>query len=93
MRWLAGFPRRYWPAWHLPCCRSGPCRSSLAVLAWFGRFGMVELGYGIRLIVPMMLGFAVSNQVVRHIEREHLRLLILCMSGGAALVLLLLQLI
>jgi uncharacterized membrane protein YfcA len=69
------------------------CLVSLAVLAWFGRFGMVELGYGIRLIVPMMLGFAVSNQVVRHIEREHLRLLILCMSGGAALVLLLLQLI
>jgi uncharacterized membrane protein YfcA len=69
------------------------CVMSLAALAWFGRFGLTEFHTGVSLILPMMLGFAISNTIVPHIKREQLRLLILAMSGCAAVVLLVLQLI
>jgi uncharacterized membrane protein YfcA len=69
------------------------CVMSLGALALFGRFGLIELNYGISLILPMMVGFAMSNYIVPHIKREQMRLLILFMSGTAAVVLLVLQLI
>ncbi|MDQ2926974.1 MAG: sulfite exporter TauE/SafE family protein [Pseudomonadota bacterium] len=65
---------------------------SLAVLAAVGRFGAVELKLGLSLVVPMAIGFALSNVVVRHLDRARTRLALLVMSGVAALALLLLQL-
>ena len=65
---------------------------SLAALAWFGRFGAVELKWGLALIAPMIAGFALSNVLVPHIERAQMRLVVLLMSGITALALLLMQL-
>lgn len=65
---------------------------SLVVLAWFGRFGLIELKYGVALLLPMIAGFAVSNVIVPHIRREQMRSLVLTMSAAAAILLLVLQL-
>ncbi len=65
---------------------------SLAVLAWFGRFGVIEIKYGVALLLPMVVGFAVSNAIVPHIRREQMRVLVLAMSAAAAMLLLALQL-
>lgn len=65
--------------------------ASVAALAWFGRFGTVELSYGAALLLPLALGFALSSRVVGHVRREHMRLLILSLSAAAALLLLVLQ--
>jgi uncharacterized membrane protein YfcA len=64
---------------------------SIAVLAVAGRFGASELKLGASLIVPMVVGFALSNVVVRRLDRRKTRLALLAMSGVAALALLLLQ--
>jgi uncharacterized membrane protein YfcA len=66
---------------------------SLAALAWFDRFGALELKWGLALIVPMIAGFALSNLIVPYIERAQMRLVVLGMSGVTALALLLMQLV
>jgi uncharacterized membrane protein YfcA len=64
---------------------------SVAALAWFGRFGGLELSYGAALLLPLAAGFAVSSRLVARIRREQMRLLILALSSIAAVALLLLQ--
>lgn len=66
---------------------------SVLALAWVGRFGWAELNYGIALLVPLAAGFAVSNRIVGRISREQVRALVLGMSGLAAAMLLVMQLI
>lgn len=64
---------------------------SLAVLQVVGRFGTREALLGLSLVPPMMLGFAVSNLIVPHIDRARTRIALLVMSGIAAVALLALQ--
>jgi len=64
---------------------------SLAVLQVVGRFGTREALLGFSLVPPMMLGFAVSNLIVPHIDRAKTRIALLVMSGIAAAALLALQ--
>ena len=66
---------------------------SIVALAWVGRFGLVELKYGFALVLPLLCGFALSNQLAARIRREHIRLLVLWMSGLAAAALLVRQLV
>ena len=66
---------------------------SLAALAWFGRFGAIELKWGLALIAPMIAGFALSNVVVPYIRRGPMRIVVLLMSGVTAVALLVLQLV
>ncbi len=65
---------------------------SLAVLAMVGRFGMHEIVLGLALVPPMLIGFAASNLIVPHINREKMRIALLTMSCMAAVALLALQL-
>ncbi len=64
---------------------------SLAVLACVGRFGATELELGLSLVVPMLIGFALSNLLVPHLDRAKTRFALLSLSGTAALALLVLQ--
>ena len=65
---------------------------SLAVLQAVGRFGAREALLGVSLVPPMLMGFAVSNLIVPHIDRARTRTALLAMSGIAAIALLALQL-
>ena len=64
---------------------------SLAVLASVGRFGFTELRLGLSLVVPMVIGFALSNIVVSRLDRATTRMALLGLSGASALALLVLQ--
>lgn len=61
---------------------------SLGVLAMAGRFGLHELQMGLALLVPMALGFALSNVLVRYVNARAMRLTVLGISGLSAIVLL-----
>ena len=65
---------------------------SLTVLAAIGRFGAHEMMLGLALVPPMVIGFAVSNLIVPHIDRAKMRVVLLAMSAMAAMALLALQL-
>ena len=64
---------------------------SIAVLAAIGRFGLHEIVLGLALVPPMLIGFAVSNLIVPHIDRHKMRFALLAMSACAAFALLALQ--
>ena len=61
---------------------------SLAVLAMKGRLGLAECGAGLALMVPLVLGLAVSGWVHRRLSAERLRdaLLIFAVVSGAVLI-------
>jgi uncharacterized membrane protein YfcA len=61
---------------------------SLAVLAWAGRFGWVDLQHGIALLIPMAAGFALSTPLVRKANARVIRGLVLGISGLSAAILL-----
>ena len=65
---------------------------SMAVLASIGRFGASEVQLGLSMTIPMVVGFALSNMIVKRIDRRQTRLALLALSGIAALALLVLQL-
>lgn len=66
---------------------------SLLALAWVGHFGWVELRYGVALLIPLLAGFALSNRLAARIKRDHIRVLVLSMSGLAASALLVRQVV
>lgn len=65
---------------------------SLAVLRIFGRFGLREAALGLSLVPPMLLGFAISNLILPHLDRVKTRIALLSMSALAAVALLAVQL-
>lgn len=65
---------------------------SLVALQIFGRFGMREAMLGLSLVPPMLLGFAISNLILPHLDRAKTRIALLSMSALAAAALLAMQL-
>ncbi len=61
---------------------------SLTVLAHAGRFGWTEIRHGLLLIVPMMLGFALSGPLLPRVDARRMRVLVLGISAASALVIL-----
>lgn len=61
---------------------------SIAVLAWAGRFGRHEFEAGIALLIPMVLGFALSTPFVKRIPGALVRRIVLAVSALSAVVLL-----
>jgi len=59
----------------------------LSVLAFFGRFGWVELVDGLLLAPGFLLGYALSGRIVRHFAQRSVRLSVLCLSCAAAMAL------
>jgi uncharacterized membrane protein YfcA len=60
---------------------------SIATLIWYGRFGRDEVIASIIFLPPLFLGFWISNFVVRRIQRERLRQVILAFCAIASAVL------
>lgn len=66
---------------------------SIAALAAAGRFGVHDIALGTWLIAPLSLGFWISNPLARRISPGTVRLAVLALSGLAALLLLVRQLL
>jgi uncharacterized membrane protein YfcA len=61
---------------------------SITVLSQVGRFGWHELQLGLLLVVPMALGFWISIPLVRHVNGQRMRRLVLGLTAVSASVLL-----
>jgi len=66
---------------------------SIAALASFGRFGMKELEAGLALVLPMVVGFALSNTFMGLLDRRRMRLFVLSLSTLAAVLLIVQQML
>lgn len=60
---------------------------SLLVLIVIGKFGMKQLTATAAYVPVMLVGFALSNLVVRHVSNDAVRRFVLVLSGASALVL------
>ena len=61
----------------------------LGVLAWFGRFGPLEIGMGLSLVPGFMLGFLISPRFARALDRggrSRQAVLGLCVCAALALI-------
>ncbi len=61
---------------------------SIIALAMFGRFGLFDLMVGLNLLPFLVAGFAVSNLVVRYVDKGHVRRVVLAFCTLSALALL-----
>jgi uncharacterized membrane protein YfcA len=61
---------------------------SLAVLAWAGRFGWHEMQLGVALLVPVGVGFGISNRLVHRVNARAMRRMVLAISALSASILL-----
>ncbi|GGB51094.1 permease [Tistrella bauzanensis] len=66
---------------------------SIAALAAVGRFGLHDLTLGAWLALPLAAGFAISGPLASRLPRAAMRWLVLALSGAAAALLLIRQMI
>lgn len=64
---------------------------SVTALASVGRFGLPEMGMGLVLLVPLFAGFAVSGRLRHHVPARGMRVMVLAIAAGSAVLLLLRQ--
>ena len=60
---------------------------SIATLAWYGRFGLVEIQASAIFLPPLLIGFWLSNFVVRRLQDERIRQIILALCAVASTIL------
>tara|TARA_R110002096_G_scaffold64920_3_gene158018 strand:+ start:6890 stop:7666 length:777 start_codon:yes stop_codon:yes gene_type:complete len=60
---------------------------SIATLAWYERFGRDEVVASVIFLPPLFLGFWLSNFVVRRLQRERVRQIILALCAAASMIL------
>jgi uncharacterized membrane protein YfcA len=60
---------------------------SIATLAWYGRFGRAEIMASVVFVPPLFIGFWLSNFVVRRLQGERVRQIILALCGVASMIL------
>ncbi|KGB81078.1 hypothetical protein JT55_15150 [Rhodovulum sp. NI22] len=66
---------------------------SILALAAVGRFGLHEIRLGLAMLAPLFLGFAVSGRLRHRLPAAHMRLIVLAIAAGSAVLLLLRQLV
>jgi uncharacterized protein len=62
---------------------------SIVALTVVGRFGMRDAGAGLLLMPGVLVGYAVARRITHRVNRDHLRVLVLVLSGTSAVVALL----
>ena len=58
---------------------------SIATLTWFGKFGKTEILASLVFLPVLVVGFWVSNFVVRHLDSRRVRYTILWLCAAASL--------
>ena len=65
---------------------------TLVSLATIGRFGLAEIGWGLALVPPVLLGFWLSGRAARWVDRGYTRPAVLAVAAVSALTVLFSQL-